>query len=593
MITTARVAKIDNKSNGKERIRSPRNRVRAHASPRPRQRRDGNRFLDIIDSWKNIHGSNLEEEDINAEQRMKSIAVSACAAIALVSVSQVEPANAGFGAPTGAVLSPPLNSLPFSEIEKMDFQAKKRYSKITTIDNIDILLQELYALQQLDVQRDLQDDATALKANSIARDIESNLEKFRESNELGEQKQRLLNKRKEEAELVVRLTDRRVALGKLNNQESVIVYGSALAASLIANTTMHPIDTIKVRKITLKAKNKMKMMKEENDDDENVNDNSNNNNNNNSSNRGGQTSSSPSMSFDSSGAAAISWEKSSVSSSNNNDKQLISSYEPSMQEIMGEGGFMSLYDGLGPNLAKEGVPLTLYLGVYETVKLFLLANTQFFNEHVILCYLFAGGCGEFIASIVRVPAEAVKSRTQIGATVPEAIFSNFGSDRGRKNIVRTWQVAVVRDIPFGAIQIALFEFLKLLLTGEENAPFDPNSLLGEAILGACGGIAGSLSVTPFDVLVTRMIQQMESSDQATKDLIAECSVDIDSDCEVTPKMMQENNNSVDGPMEMVRKIYLEGGTNAFWSGAQERVLYWGPAVAIFLSAYCRIRQSFL
>ena len=62
-----------------------------------------------------------------------------------------------------------------------------------------------------------------------------------------------------------------------------------------------------------------------------------------------------------------------------------------MNEIMGEGGFMSLYDGLGPNLAKEGVPLTLYLGVYETVKLSLLDNTVFFNEHVILCYLLAGG----------------------------------------------------------------------------------------------------------------------------------------------------------------------------------------------------------
>ena len=59
---------------------------------------------------------------------------------------------------------------------------------------------------------------------------------------------------------------------------------------------------------------------------------------------------------------------------------------------------------------------------------------------------------------------------------------------------------------------------------------------------------------------------------------------------MTPAM--ERNSNVDGPFEMVQKIYAEGGAGAFWSGAQERVLYWGPAVAIFLSAYCRVGKVF-
>lgn len=516
-----------------------------------------------------------EEDNETFEERLKTTAISICAAVSVSSVFCVDPALAGFGAPTGAVLSPPVNTIRMDKLEKMNDEAKRKISGITTTGNIDILLQELNELQQLDTKE--LDDMDAERALLMANSVKENLDTFSESekaSEMNEQKMRLLNKRKEEAELVQRLVDRRVALGKLNNQTPLIVYGSALAASLIANTTMHPVDTMKVRRITLKSRRNIEERDSMDELDNNINRGS--------GGRGGEASTS--MSFDDSGVATMQAPTATATAGKIQEQK---PYEPTMNEIMGEGGFMSLYDGLGPNLAKEGVPLTLYLGVYETVKLSLLDNTAFFNEHVILCYLLAGGCGEFIASLIRVPAEAVKSRTQTGATIPEAIQSNFKSARGRENIFKTWTVAVVRDIPFGAIQIALFESLKLVLTSQEHAPFDPNSLLGEAILGACGGIAGSLSVTPLDVVVTRLIQQMESADAAQDSIL----MSQEEGEAMTPAM--ERNSNVDGPFEMVQKIYAEGGAGAFWSGAQERVLYWGPAVAIFLSAYCRIRQSFL
>ncbi|CAL6322939.1 unnamed protein product [Bathycoccus prasinos] len=551
-----------------------------------RQRSNGDSddvILDLIsDEAETINSSSLSRskeedkgEDKTFEERLKTTAISICAALSISSVAFVDPALAGFGAPTGAVLSPPVNTIRMDKLEKMNDEAKKRLSGITTTGNLDILLQELNELQQLDTKE--LDDMDAERALLMANSVKENLDTFSASekaSEMNEQKMRLLNKRKEEAELVQRLVDRRVALGKLNNQTPLIVYGSALAASLIANTTMHPVDTMKVRRITLKSRRNIEERDSMDELDNNINRGS--------AVRGGEASTS--MSFDDSGVATM---QAPTATATAGEIQEQKPYEPTMNEIMGEGGFMSLYDGLGPNLAKEGVPLTLYLGVYETVKLSLLDHTAFFNEHVILCYLLAGGCGEFIASLIRVPAEAVKSRTQTGATIPEAIQSNFKSARGRENIFKTWTVAVVRDIPFGAIQIALFESLKLVLTSQENAPFDPNSLLGEAILGACGGIAGSLSVTPLDVVVTRLIQQMESADAAQDSIL----MSQEEGEAMTPAM--ERNSNVDGPFEMVQKIYAEGGAGAFWSGAQERVLYWGPAVAIFLSAYCRIRQSFL
>ena len=491
-----------------------------------------------------------KEDKTLFEERLKTTAISICAAVSISSAFCVDPALAGFGAPTGAVLSPPVNTIRMDKLEKMNDEAKKRLSGITTTGNIDILLQELNELQQLDTKE--LDDMDAERALLMANSVKENLDTFSESekaSEMNEQKMRLLNKRKEEAELVQRLVDRRVSLGKLNNQTPLIVYGSALAASLIANTTMHPVDTMKVRRITLKSRRNMEERDSMDELDNNINRGS--------GGRGGEASTS--MSFDDSGVATMQAPTATATAGKIQEQK---PYEPTMNEIMGEGGFMSLYDGLGPNLAKEGVPLTLYLGVYETVKLSLLDNTAFFNEHVILCYLLAGGCGEFIASLIRVPAEAVKSRTQTGATIPEAIQSNFKSTRGRENILKTWTVAVVRDIPFGAIQIALFESLKLVLTSQEHAPFDPNSLLGEAILGACGGIAGSLSVTPLDVVVTRLIQQMESADAAQDSIL----MSQEEGEAMTPAM--ERNSNVDGPFEMVQKIYAEGGAGAFWSGAQ-------------------------
>ena len=48
-----------------------------------------------------------------------------------------------------------------------------------------------------------------------------------------------------------------------------------------------------------------------------------------------------------------------------------------------------------------------------------------------------------------------------------------------------------------------------------------------------------------------------------------------------------------GPVDMARAIYAEGGVAAFFEGAGERVLYWAPAIGLFLTAYCRFRHWLL
>jgi hypothetical protein len=183
-----------------------------------------------------------------------------------------------------------------------------------------------------------------------------------------------------------------------------------------------------------------------------------------------------------------------------------------------------------------------------------------------VCYLIAGAVGELIGSVLRVPAEAVKSTQQSkeDISLSEAMSLNFGTAEGRANCVAAWTVAVTRDVPFGAIQIALFEALKIYLSGVADPPFDGDSFVGEAILGAFGGGVGAFISAPMDVVVVRLIKQQAAGE--------------------AEKL---------GAVGMAKLVYEEGGAAAFFRGSGERVLYWAPAIGIFLTAYCRIRHALL
>ena len=227
-------------------------------------------------------------------------------------------------------------------------------------------------------------------------------------------------------------------------------------------------------------------------------------------------------------------------------------------------GLASLYDGLLPNIVKEGPPLAMYLGIYEYLKAILLATDL--RDSPVACYLIAGAVGELIGSVLRVPAEAVKSTQQSkeDISLSEAMSLNFGTAEGRANCVAAWTVAVTRDVPFGAIQIALFEALKIYLSGVADPPFDGDSFVGEAILGAFGGGVGAFISAPMDVVVVRLIKQQAAGE--------------------AEKL---------GAVGMAKLVYEEGGAAAFFRGSGERVLYWAPAIGIFLTAYCRIRHALL
>lgn len=224
---------------------------------------------------------------------------------------------------------------------------------------------------------------------------------------------------------------------------------------------------------------------------------------------------------------------------------------------------MSLYEGLSGNILKEGPPSALYLGVYESVKHSLYS--QFGLQYRLLIYLVAGAAGEMVGSVVRAPAEAIKSTVQSGmaSSATEAAVQIFGTADSRKNVIRAWSSSVWRDVPFGAIQLAIFELTKTYILNNPDIDFDSSTLLTEAIIGACAGGCGAFVTTPFDIITTRIITQS----------------------------VGEEDDEPLGVREMGQKVYEEGGPLAFFTGWQARVGYWAPAISIFLSCYCSVRQA--
>ena len=234
----------------------------------------------------------------------------------------------------------------------------------------------------------------------------------------------------------------------------------------------------------------------------------------------------------------------------------------------GDGNILSLYEGLYGNILKEGPPSALYLGIYESVKYYLY--NQFGFDYRLLIYLTAGAAGEMCGSIVRAPAEAIKSTVQSGlsSSAVDAAYQLFGTPESRKNVIRAWSSSIWRDVPFGAIQLAIFELTKTYILNNPDIDFDSSTLLSEAIIGAFAGGWGALLTNPFDIITTRIITQ---------------SVD-------------EEGNEPLGVWEMIKEVYEEGvdsgeGLQVFFVGWQARVGYWAPAISIFLSCYCSVRQA--
>mmetsp|Transcript_6915 Transcript_6915/g.21679 ORF Transcript_6915/g.21679 Transcript_6915/m.21679 type:complete len:136 (-) Transcript_6915:217-624(-) len=132
----------------------------------------------------------------------------------------------------------------------------------------------------------------------------------------------------------------------------------------------------------------------------------------------------------------------------------------------------------------------------------------------------------------------------------------------------------------GAVQIAVFELLKAYLVASPSfGSF--NGLPAEAAFGAIGGLIGAVITTPADVVTTRIMTrggEGGGGGGASKGGRARAVA---------------HSADEEGPLGVAKAILAEDGPAGFFVGVGSRGLYWAPAIGIFLSLYCSLRQAAL
>ncbi|EKX48698.1 hypothetical protein GUITHDRAFT_136393 [Guillardia theta CCMP2712] len=460
-------------------------------------------------------------------------------------------ANAAFGpAGSAAISQPPIKNLSLEDFLELSLKKQKQRQKSLYDKQIDTMLKEIR-----------EEEARNYKSLEEFEDL---VQRAKEDAKYRELQERLLQRMREEEqrdELERQLLQRQQLLQRLDEQPAWVSYTAAFLASVFSTAVMHPIDTIKIR-----------LMSSHQDDlppphqypdnqsgDSGVLEN--------------LTTSSDEVpqqhahghghgqvmveerEFSRVGTMLL--EKADHGWEGSHDMQL-SLEKQDRNNIIKNA--VSLYDGVLPNMMKEAPSSALYLGIYEAVRSQL--NLTPLSQYPLAVYLLSGAVGELIGSVIRAPSEAVKTRVQTGISTGEAIKIVAGEE-GRRNTFRAWQSSILRDVPMGGLQIAIFEGLKTFIINSPDIDFDVNTIQclrqeqAEALLGALGGAIGAFLTTPSDIITTLIITKSESLSGEELENVNIASVS--------------------------KEILSESGPLGFFKGSFQRTIYWAPAIGIFLS----------
>lgn len=220
-------------------------------------------------------------------------------------------------------------------------------------------------------------------------------------------------------------------------------------------------------------------------------------------------------------------------------------------------GLSRLYKGVLSNVLKEAPNAAVYLGCYELFKGWLLALGGPFTSFPLLSFCVAGMLGDAVGSVIRVPAEVLNKRLQLGlnANWNDAIQDAFLSSSGVQTTIASWKAVLWRDVPYGGVQIALYEVARSFI----RSSCQMGGILLDIVAGAFAGLVAAFLTTPADVLVTRMAAQNP-----------QCYLE-------TRKFMS--------PAATFKRICEEEGFSGLWTGALQRGLYYAPLIGVFFAFY--------
>ncbi|KOC59872.1 S-adenosylmethionine mitochondrial carrier protein [Habropoda laboriosa] len=220
----------------------------------------------------------------------------------------------------------------------------------------------------------------------------------------------------------------------------------------------------------------------------------------------------------------------------------------SQHGFMRSGGFNQLYKGLSPMLIGSAPSASLFFITYEGIKLVFLPSIP--EQYHTFIHMTAASVGEMVACLIRVPVEVLKQRRQ--ALLPDIHRLPL------RTLYRGYGSTVIRDLPFGVIQMPLWEYFKLCWKRNKNCECTP---VEGAICGSVSVGISAIITTPLDVAKTRI---MLSNTTVEKD---EIKVFI-----------------------MLKNVYQESGFRGLFAGFLPRVSGFTISGFIFFGVYEKVRQ---
>ncbi|CAK8994707.1 D-3-phosphoglycerate dehydrogenase (PGDH) [Durusdinium trenchii] len=185
-----------------------------------------------------------------------------------------------------------------------------------------------------------------------------------------------------------------------------------------------------------------------------------------------------------------------------------------------EGGFLALYDGLLLNLGREAPNAAMLLAIFNFLKraifnwVLQLLNGSLSNATLLrfAAMVPAGAIADAVGSTVRVPFELMNKQVQSGraqnfSEAFEVVFSRPGASQF---YFASWAAILVRDVPYGTLQLVFFEFFKEF-TPAYLEPLGFSLFAQRLVWGFLAGLfAGALTV-PVDNVSTVVMTEVEGA----------------------------------------------------------------------------------
>ncbi|XP_073962338.1 mitochondrial S-adenosylmethionine carrier protein-like isoform X2 [Choristoneura fumiferana] len=177
----------------------------------------------------------------------------------------------------------------------------------------------------------------------------------------------------------------------------------------------------------------------------------------------------------------------------------------SAQGLHKSGGFKGVYKGLAPVAIASMPGAALFFVSYETAK--ALTEPLVPPAFVPVAHSGSAAIAELFACLIRVPTEIAKQRKQTYVGVDKRssfsiLYNAYKLEGIRRGLFRGYLSTVARDLPFGVIDIPIWEWLKEQVRRRNNGEV---TSFQSACCGAAAAIVAGTVTTPFDVAKTRII----------------------------------------------------------------------------------------